>query len=120
MIIIKSLRNALNGITASIHSERNLRIQISFALFSVALGFYLNVTSVEWMILVLTMSLVLAAELINTSLESVVNLVSPQLHPLAKKAKDAAAGAVLVLSIGSLVVGWFIFGIKIQSLFFNA
>ncbi len=118
MRFVKSLRYALRGITASIHTERNLRIQTSIALLTIALGFYLNVTSLEWMILVLTISLVLAAELINTSLESVVNLLSPQFHPLAKKAKDAAAGAVLVLSIGSLVVGWFIFGIKIQSLLF--
>ncbi len=120
MILLKSIRHAVDGINAAIRSERNLRIQISLALLTVILGFYFNITSLEWIILTLTICLVLAAELINTSIESVVNLVSPQFHPLAKKAKDAAAGAVLVLSIGSLFVGWFIFGIKIQSLFFNA
>lgn len=118
--IVKSLQHAMNGITESLRSERNLKIQTSLAAASVAMGFYLNVNSVEWMILCLTICLVLSAELMNTSIENVVNLVSPQFHPLARKAKDASAAAVLVLSIGSLFVGWFIFGIKIKSLFFNA
>jgi len=120
MKFVQSLRYAFDGIIATIQSEKNFRVQIALALFSIAMGLYLNITFVEWMILILTVGSVLAAELINTSIESVVNLVSPQFHPLAKKAKDAAAGAALVLSIGSLFVGWFIFGIKIQSLFFNA
>ena len=119
MKLAKSFQHALSGIIESIHTEKSLKIEIAFGIITIILGFYLNISTLDWMILSLIISSILAAELLNTAIESVVNLASPEFHPLAKKAKDAAAGAVLVLSIGSLVIAWFIFGTKIQHLLFG-
>jgi len=101
--------NALQGIAASYRSERNLRIHAAMALLAVVLGLWLHISRAEWCWVALCIALVVVAELINTAIEAVVDLVSPHEHPLAKKAKDTAAGAVLVAAGFAVVVGVIVF-----------
>ena len=96
---------AWNGITASYRSERNLRIHVAVGLTAVALGAWLRLSRGEWCWIALCIALVIMAELFNTAIEAWVDVVSPDEHPLAKKAKDAGAGAVLVAAAFAVVVG---------------
>ena len=98
-----SMKCALRGIGLCF-SDRNFRIELCFAACAVALGVALGISSVEWLAIVLCIFAVLSCETVNTALETLVDLVSPSYDELARNVKDAAAGAVLVLSIGSLVV----------------
>ena len=77
---------------------------------AVSLGFYFQITHVEWMILVLVCGLVLAAEAFNTAIEIDIDLTSPEYHPYARDTKDVAAGAVLISALTALTVGIIIFG----------
>ena len=88
---------------------RNFRVQVAFALITMILGFQLDITSTEWAAVLILIAMVLSAEIINSSLENLVNFVSPEYHPLAGKIKDLAAGAVLVIAIISVLVGLIIF-----------
>lgn len=101
--------DAFRGIVAAYRSERNLRIHTAIALVAVALGVWLDVTRGEWCWIALCIALVIMAELFNTAIEMWVDLVSPDDHPLAGKAKDAAAGAVLVAAVFAIIVGGSIF-----------
>lgn len=96
---------ALSGIAHAWRTQRNLRIQAVLAAFAAILFCALRVPPLGLALLALTIAFVLAMEIMNTALEALVDLASPQLHPLAKAAKDAAAGAVLVASAGAAVVG---------------
>lgn len=89
--------------------ERNMRFHVFSACIVVITGFLTHISAIEWMILLLIMALVIAMEMVNTAIESVVDLVSPDKHPLAKLAKDVAAGAVLVCAIASIFIGLIIF-----------
>jgi diacylglycerol kinase (ATP) len=106
---INSFRFALAGIKAAFWTEVNMRIHLAAAVLVLALAFVLGVTATEWCFLVLCMGLVWAAELFNTALEVLVNLVSPAQHPLAGKVKDLAAGAVLVTATIAAVIGLIVF-----------
>jgi diacylglycerol kinase (ATP) len=106
---INSFRYALAGIKAAFWTEMNMRIHLAAALMVLAVGFVLRVTATEWCFLVLCIGLVWAAELFNTALEALVNLVSPVQHPLAGKVKDLAAGAVLMTALMAAVIGLIIF-----------
>ena len=107
--IPRAFRNAWAGLCAAVRTQRNMRIHLLAAAAAVGAGFILGLNEVEWSILAISCALVLAFEAMNTALESAVDLVSPQFHPLAKRAKDCAAGAVLVASLSSLVVGGILF-----------
>lgn len=102
---VLSLQQAWQGLEYALRTQRNVRIHciaiVCVSLFSLILSF----TILEWLILLLTMGMVLGAELFNTSLEVVVDLVSPRHHPLAKAAKDTAAAAVLVAAGLAFMVG---------------
>jgi diacylglycerol kinase (ATP) len=76
----------------------------------VALGVFLELDALEWALVLMQIGLVWAAETFNTALEKLVDLVSPEYHPLAGKVKDIAAGAVLIVSLMSVAVGGIIFG----------
>ncbi|SKB63809.1 diacylglycerol kinase (ATP) [Parapedobacter luteus] len=106
---LRPFAHAWNGITATYRTERNFKIHLTFSLAAIALGIGMHLSASDWCWITLCIALVFVAELINTAIESVVNLVSPAYHPLAKKAKDAAAGAVLIAAVFSLVVGGIIF-----------
>jgi diacylglycerol kinase (ATP) len=80
-------------------------------------GYYVGLSTLEWALVALSVASVWAAELFNTAIETLTNLVSPGYHPLAGKAKDVAAGAVLLAALGALVVGGLVFGPKVWALF---
>lgn len=101
--------HAWEGIVLAVRTQRNMRFHALAAVAVVVLGAVLRVGFLELSVLFLAISLVMAMELVNTAVEAVVDMVSPEFHPLAKIAKDAAAGAVLVASIGAAIVGTLIF-----------
>ncbi len=107
---LKSFQYALRGTRFAIAEQMNLKIHSCVAIVVVTAGFYFDVTEGEWLAIVLAIGLVMTTELVNTSIEHIVNLVSPQRQPLAGKIKDISAGAVLVAAITSGVIGLIIFG----------
>jgi diacylglycerol kinase len=108
--LIGSFRFAFAGIAYLFRTQRNARIHTAVAVIVCLLAAWLRVTRVEWAILGLTIACVLILEGLNTALEAVVDLASPQIHPLAKIAKDVTAGMVLIAAIASVLVGLLILG----------
>lgn len=106
---IQSFRYAFQGIITLFTTQPNAIIHLIAALVAVAMGLWLGLSSIEWSVLTLTIAVVLSAEAVNTAIEFVVDLVSPDYHPLAGKAKDVAAAAVLILAIAAVIVGILIF-----------
>ncbi len=103
--LVASFRCAFRGLAEAWRCQQNLRIHVGVAAAASALAAYLRVGPAQWAILALTYSLVIAAELFNSALEALTDLVSPGYHPLARQAKDMAAGAVLVTALGAVAVG---------------
>src|SRR2546425_6119787 len=106
---VAAIRNAMRGV-GFMFSELSIRILAGGTLLTVAAGAYFSISALEWCAAVLALSLIWAAEGMNTALERLTDLVSPDFHPLAGMAKDIAAGAVLLAAIGAVVVGVIIFG----------
>ncbi|HHX61917.1 MAG TPA: diacylglycerol kinase family protein [Epulopiscium sp.] len=101
-----SVVNALRGIRITIGSERNIKMQLGIMGLLIILGFLLKFSSVDWVIIILTSVIVLATEMVNTAIEITIDMICQgKYHPLAKDAKDIAAGAVLMASLGSIVIG---------------
>jgi diacylglycerol kinase (ATP) len=113
---INSLKFAFNGIRELLLRHRNAQIEFFFALLAILFGLFLRISAMEWIALVLCICAVLALEGLNSALEQVVDLVSPDHHPLAGKAKDLAAGAVLLAAVGAAVVGAILFIPKLIAL----
>ncbi len=111
--LTESFSHAYQGIKVSLREEQNLRIEFILGFVAILMGIFFHLSSIEWIVLFLTIALVIGAELFNTALEKVVDLTSPEVHPLAKKAKDAAAAAVFIFSVMAAVVGFFLFLPKI-------
>lgn len=86
-----------------------MKIHLFFTMLVILLGFFLQVSKVEWVFLLLSIGGVISLELINSSIENLVDLVTDEFHPLAKKAKDMAAAAVFIFSIVSIIIGLIIF-----------
>ncbi len=103
--VAASFGYAFAGLTAAWRSQPNVRIHLLVAAGVVAAGLLLRIAPAGWAIVALAIGLVVAAELFNTALEAVVDLVSPQDHPLAKRAKDVAAAAVLVAALAAVAAG---------------
>lgn len=114
----KSILNAINGLKVAFKSEQNFRTEIYIALVAVIFCFLFNVSHFETIIIIICIAMVLGAELLNSALEHVVDLVSPDYHDLAKKTKDIGACAVLILSIAAVIIGLIIFAPKITLLLF--
>lgn len=107
---LRSFRYAFSGIGALMRSTPNARIHLLAAIAAVAMGFCLSISTLEWSLVVLAIASVFAAEAFNTALEQLTDLVSPGQHPLAGKAKDLAAGAVLLAAMGAAATGLLVFG----------
>jgi diacylglycerol kinase len=107
---ITSFIYALNGIRASVREQRNLKVQAIIALITLGAGFYFRITLTEWCIILFAIALVMGLEIMNSAIESLVDLVTRERKPLAGKAKDMAAGAVLFVSIIASIIGILIFG----------
>ncbi|MEE3342938.1 MAG: diacylglycerol kinase family protein [Bacilli bacterium] len=104
-----SFNHAMDGIEFAINHERNLKIEIFMGICVSVLGFILNISIIEWMILILVIAMVICLELINTAIERAVDLTTKEYRELAKAAKDVSAGAVLVMSMFSIIIGILIF-----------
>ncbi|NOY15290.1 MAG: diacylglycerol kinase family protein [bacterium] len=100
---------AYHGLKHTFKAEINFQIQIIIALLVFLLAAVLNITTSDWLIIIITAFIVLSAELFNTAIESLVDLHINKIHPAAKIAKDASAGAVLLLSIMAAIIGLVIF-----------
>lgn len=110
---------AFKGIGYTIRTQRNMRIHMTIGLVAVVVGLLLRISALEFALLFVTMICVFIAEMFNTAIELCVDLASPQYHPLAKIAKDVAAGAVLVSAILAVLVGMCIFLPHLWALFFQ-
>ena len=111
--LINSFKYACMGIKSAIKSEKNMKIHVLASILVTAFGFFFKLEPLEWVACILAIVIVIGSEMLNTAIETVVDLVSPNINPLAKKAKDIAAGSVLVMAIGALLVGLIIFIPKI-------
>lgn len=100
----ESFRCALCGLIDAWQSERNMRIHTLAAALAVGVGFWLKLDRVEWLFLLSAIFLVTTMEMLNTALERVVELFTQEYHPLARLAKNAAAGAALLATLYALAV----------------
>lgn len=115
-----SLSNALNGIRDSFRDEHNIKIQLTAAIIVVIFSLLFRISHYEWLAIIVSIALVLSLELINTAIERTVDLFcAGEYHELARYAKDAAAGAVLIASLSSLIVGLVIFLPRIWNILNN-
>ena len=112
-----SFRAAVIGAFHVVRTQPNAWIELTALVIVAAAAWYFQVTSIEWAILAVCVFGVLSLEAINTSVEASIDLVSPHYHPLAKIAKDAAAGALVFAVLGSLVVATAVFGPRVAALF---
>ena len=104
----RSFRYAMEGLVTAV-LEQNFRFHLVSAIVVIMAGFVTGLSIVEWCIIILVIAFVIGTELINTAIERAVDLASPEIHPLAKQAKDVAAGAVLVFALASVIIGLLIF-----------
>jgi len=114
---IRSFRFAFNGIRIMLCTQQNAWIHSVATAGVVGLGIYLNLTKSEWCWIVLASISVFTAEALNTAFEFLTDVASPEFHPLAAKAKDVAAGAVLITAIGAVLIGWLVFAPYLSGLF---
>jgi diacylglycerol kinase len=115
--IFDSFKYAFNGIKSAFTTEYHMVIHSYFAVAVIVSGVLFQISYIEWLICLLLIGLVLTLELINTAIESIVNMITTEYNFYAKVAKDTAAGAVLVMSIVSAVIGLIIFVPKFFELF---
>lgn len=107
--LIKSFSFALTGIKTAIGSERNMRIHLFLSALAIGCSIFFSISTIEWIFVIFAIGGMFALELINTAIERVVDLVTDEFHPLAKQAKDIAAGAVFVYAFMAVVIGMIIF-----------
>jgi diacylglycerol kinase (ATP) len=105
-----SFSAAAHGVAYTLRTQRNTRIELAAAAVVVGAGLWLRIRPLEWAVLALTIAVILALEAVNSAIEALVDLVSPDYHDLARIAKDCAAGAMLFAVFGSLAVAAAIFG----------
>ena len=107
---IESFKHAIRGIGLMLRSQHNAWIHAMATVGVVVFGLLFGVTRSQWCWLVLAIVVVWTAEAMNTALEFLADFASPEFHPLVKKAKDVAAGAVLISALGSVIIGLFVLG----------
>jgi undecaprenol kinase len=107
--LLRSLAAAWTGLASAVRTQRNVRVHLIAALTVLAIGIVFQISTSEWCTLAITIAGVVSLELMNTALETAVNLVTLEAHPLARTAKDTAAAAVLVMAMASVIIGLVIF-----------
>ena len=112
----RSFKSAIEGIVATYKKEQNIKIHTFITLIVVVFGILFKISYFEWLVCLVLVGFVMMAEFFNTAIEYVVDLASPNIHPLAKGAKDTASAGVLMMAIISAVVGSIIFVPKIIDL----
>jgi undecaprenol kinase len=108
--LIESFRHAFWGLAHALRTQRNARIHVLVATAVIILGLALGIEPIKWAMVVLTIGFVFVAELFNTVVEAAIDLVTEEYHPLAKTAKDVAAGAVLIAAATAVIVGVLLLG----------
>lgn len=111
--IFKSFKYAFEGIFTSLKTEKNMKIHFIIMILVIILGIILKISKIEWIICIILFGFVISLELINTAIENTVDLITTEINPKAKIAKDVSAGAVLVAAITAVIVGLIIFVPKI-------
>ena len=107
--LLKSFKFAFSGLRTAVLKGRNFRIQLGMGTLAAILGVVLKISMSEWLDLVLIVTLVLILELVNTVIETILNIVNPEISERVKIAKDVAAATVLLASIGSVIIGALLF-----------
>uniref|UniRef100_UPI0031B9F9A5 diacylglycerol kinase family protein n=1 Tax=Paenibacillus hubeiensis TaxID=3077330 RepID=UPI0031B9F9A5 len=102
-------RNAAEGIVYGLRTQRNVQVHTGAAFLMCAAGVFFGISKMEWLFVLTAIFLVLVTELMNTAVEAAVDLAEPNIHPLAKAAKDTAAGAVLLAAVFAVIVGCIVF-----------
>lgn len=113
--LTNSFKYAFEGILQAYVGEQNLKIHTVIAILVIIFGFILKISYTEWLVCLVLIGLVLMAEFFNTSIEYLVDLASPEIHPLAKATKDTASAGVLMMAIISAIIGLIIFIPKLIS-----
>lgn len=113
--LIDSFNYAINGLITAVGTERNMKIHYAVAIFVLISSLFFDLSRVEYILLLTTISLVIIAELINTAIEKVVDMITEEYHPIAKIAKDIAAGAVLIAAVNSVAIGYLLFFDRIEN-----
>ena len=108
--VVRSFYYAFAGVGYLLRTQRNARIEVMLALAACVVGAWVGISRTEWAIIAFTIALVLILEGLNTAVEMCVDLAMPRRHPLAKHAKDLAAGMVLIASVASVCVGLLVLG----------
>ena len=115
----ESFKCAFSGVADTIKNESNFKMHVCAAILALGLSIFLKISVIEFICILISITMVLSSEIINTAIESVVDLFAgEQFHPLAKAAKDAAAGAVLITSINAAAVGIAVFLKRLIAYFF--
>lgn len=114
--LTNSFKYAFEGLIYAFKYEQNLTVHFTMMLLVIAFGFIFKISIIEWLVIFLIIGLVIATELINTSIEATIDLITDQTHPLAKIAKDTAAAAVLVFGLTAIIIGLIIFVPKMISI----
>ncbi len=108
--MLESFRYAFAGLAYALRTQRNTRIHLSIAALVIAMGLWLRLPPTSWAVLTLTIGLVLVGEMINTVVETLVDMITADYHPLAKVTKDVMAAVVLLTAMFSVIVGLFVLG----------
>lgn len=114
--LINSFKYAGEGIISSLKTERNMKVHVFIMLLVILAGVLLKISRDEWITCIICFAIVISGELFNTAIETVVNIVMPYRNEKAKLAKDISAGGVLVLAIGTAIIGLIIFVPKVIEL----
>ncbi len=110
---IRSIACAIQGIRTMIRSQHNAWVHAAATILVLTAGIFFRLRAAEWCWITLAIVSVWTAEALNTAFEFLTDVASPEFHPLAAKAKDVAAGAVLIAAAGAIIIGLFIFGPKL-------
>jgi diacylglycerol kinase (ATP) len=113
---IRSVRYALRGVGVMLRTQHNAWVHAVATAAALIAGFALQISPGEWLAIILAIIVVWAAEALNTAFEFLCDIASPEFHPTVERAKNVAAGAVLISAVGAAVIGLLIFGPKLLAL----
>lgn len=114
--MVDSFNHAINGIIDTVRTQRNMKIHLVATIGVLIACFCFDISKIEFLIIAITVAIVIAAELINSAIEAAIDMTTNYYHPLAKIAKNAAAGAVLITAINAIVVGYVVFWDKLSDI----
>ncbi|HEY1294932.1 MAG TPA: diacylglycerol kinase family protein [Chloroflexota bacterium] len=115
--VVRSFGYALEGVSVMLRTQPNFLVHVTAAIAAIVLGIFVHLSPAELAIIVLTIALVMIVECLNTVLETVCDLVSPEYHPLVKRAKDISAAAVLIGATASVIIAVLLFAPHLAALF---